>query len=99
MKLSLWNRVRGMRTKYQVRQALMKHVRDGFILSTLLAALSLIVALETHGVMRDRLVAYALHLEKTWVSCLNERGVYLDDKLHICSLVNTHFHKEDKMLR
>ena len=33
--------------------------------------------------------------ESTWLSCLNNRGVYLDGKLHTCTLANTHFTKGD----
>jgi len=34
-------------------------------------------------------------LEETWLSCLNNKGIYLDGKLHTCSLANTHLAQGD----
>lgn len=35
------------------------------------------------------------HAEATWLSCLNNKGVYVDGKLHICTLANTHLSRSD----
>lgn len=35
------------------------------------------------------------HIEQTWLSCLNHKGVFVDGELHTCSLANTRFAKAD----
>ena len=44
---------------------------------------------------KHRAERMAEQAESTWLSCLNNRGVYLDGKLHTCTLANTHFTKGD----
>ena len=34
------------------------------------------------------------HAEATWLSCLNNRGVWINDRLHTCSLGDTHLTRE-----
>jgi hypothetical protein len=34
------------------------------------------------------------HAEATWLSCLNHKGVYVDGRLHTCSLADTRFTQE-----
>lgn len=34
------------------------------------------------------------HIEQTWLSCLNHKGVYINDTLYTCSLADTRFTKE-----
>jgi hypothetical protein len=29
-------------------------------------------------------------LEETWLSCLNNKGLWINDRLHICSVADTH---------
>lgn len=35
------------------------------------------------------------HIEQTWLSCLNHKGVYIDGRLHICNVADTHLAKVD----
>lgn len=37
----------------------------------------------------------AAHIEQTWISCLNHKGVYIDGRLFVCSLADTHLAKAD----
>lgn len=32
--------------------------------------------------------------ESTWLSCLNSKGVWINDRLHTCSLADTHLTRE-----
>lgn len=34
------------------------------------------------------------HAEATWLSCLNHKGVYVDGRLHTCSLADTRLTQE-----
>lgn len=35
------------------------------------------------------------HIEQTWISCLNHKGVYINDELHTCTVANTRLAKAD----
>ena len=35
------------------------------------------------------------HIEQTWLSCLNHKGVYINDELHTCTVANTRLAKAD----
>lgn len=37
----------------------------------------------------------AEHQEAVWLSCLNNKGVWINDRLHICSLADTAFTREN----
>ena len=35
-------------------------------------------------------------LEETWLSCLNNKGLWINDRLHICSVADTHIRQSEK---
>ncbi len=48
------------------------------------------VALEA----KHRAERMADQAESTWLSCLNSKGVWINDRLHTCSLADTHLTRE-----
>lgn len=72
-----------------------------FLLALAIAALATVLSLiEDISAAEDRVHAKVQrleHLEKTIVSCLNHKGIFINDELHICTLANTHIQKGDNL--
>lgn len=97
--LHIRHHLRGMRTRRQWHRAL------SFLAATT-AALAVTVAgliwidnqlvradeAETEATKAARKVS---HLEQTWVSCLENRAVWINNEAHICQVINTRLAKGD----
>lgn len=44
---------------------------------------------------RQKAEQRAAKAEATWLSCLNHKGVWIDGRLHTCTLADTHLAKAD----
>ncbi len=44
----------------------------------------------------NRLQMKVGHLESTWISCLNNRGIVIDKQIHLCLIPNTYININDK---
>lgn len=42
---------------------------------------------------REKAERNAAHMESVFLSCLNDRGVWIDDRLHLCGFTDTHIDK------
>lgn len=97
--LHIRHRLRGMRTRRQWHKAI------SFMVATL-AALAVTVAglfwidgqlaradeAETKAIRATHKVS---HLERTWVSCLENKAVWINDEAHSCQVINTRLARGD----
>lgn len=100
MSIVLWSKYRRMKLALAWELAGMavwcKEV--GKYLLAFLLALVVVQYITDKAIAEDE--AYAAkqkvaQVEQTWLSCLNNKGVYIDGKLHTCSVQNTHLSKSD----
>lgn len=69
----------------------------GKYIAALLVALICVQYISDKAIAEDE--AYAAqkkteHIEQAWISCLNNKGVWINDELYTCSLENTRFTKD-----
>ena len=97
--LHIRHRIRGMRTRRQWHQAM--SFAAAFIAALLFAILALwwidsqlakADAEEQKAIQASFKVS---HLEQTWISCLENRAVWINDSLHSCKVMDTTFSKGD----
>lgn len=70
----------------------------GKYLVGLLLALVVVQYISDKAIAEDEAYAAqqkAEHIEQTWISCMNNKAVWIDGELHTCSLANTRFAKAD----
>lgn len=97
--LHIRHRIRGMRTKRQWHRAL------SFVAATAAALVVTTAALfwidnqlaradeaESQAARQARKVS---HLERTWISCLENRAVWINDEAHSCQVINTRLARGD----
>lgn len=90
---------RGLRTRHDYVRYLRRLVAAISIIAGLVAAMTwaenTLAALDdaqTKAITQSYKVS---HLEQTWVSCLENKAVWIGDELHTCSVLNTRFAKGD----
>ena len=70
----------------------------GKYIAALFVALLVVQYISDKAIAEDE--AYAAqkkteHIEQAWISCLNHKGVYINDELHTCTVANTRLAKAD----
>lgn len=90
---------RGLRTRHDWRRHLIRLTAAASALAALALAMSwaedTLAALDDAQTKAITASYKVSHLERTWVSCLENKAVWVGDELHTCSLLNTRFSKGD----
>lgn len=81
--------MRGMCTRHDVLTNIVKMLKEGVILLSLILGVLLVwnTSILSENIVREATLVE--RLEETWLSCLNNGAVYIGGELHICNAVNT----------
>lgn len=90
-------RIRGMRTRHQHTNDLIKTIKDGIILVAML--LGLLYAYNWYVAEEGKLLAEQKqsHIESAIVGCFNHKGVFINGTLHLCNFADTGIKQGDSL--
>lgn len=104
MSITLYSRYRrqGLRRAWEFAGMAEWCRNVGLYLVAFVVALGLVAWIDAQAEAADRAELArtkaertAAHQESVWLSCLNHKGVYLNGRLHLCSLADTYLAKGD----
>ena len=97
--LATRHRLRGLRTQRDWRRVILRAIAAATLLAATVAGLawteSTLAALDNAQTSAITASHKVTRLEQTWVSCLENKGVWIGDELHTCHLLNTRFARSD----